>query len=105
MFGPNDQSPFYFNDPILPAFLDDLSIQTDRTHKIFYGPRIRLKTIGCKNEWINNLASIDHMIQECFDISVITAAYNHGSPHPGPDFDGYENHTGFFFVPTPSTVI
>ncbi len=91
MFGPNDQSPFYFNDTILPTFLDDLRIQTNRIQKAFNGPRIRLKTKGCENEWINNLASIDHLIQECFDVSVIAVAHNLGNPQPGPDFDCGEN--------------
>ncbi len=90
MSGPNDQSTFYINDTILPAFLDNLSIQTNIVQKVFCGPRIRLKSIGCENEWIYYSASIDHLIQECFNISVIAAAYNLGNPHPGPDFDCYK---------------
>ncbi len=74
MSGPNDQSTFYIDDTILPAFLDDLRIQTDRVQKVFCSQRIRLKTIGCENKWINNPARIDHLIQESFDISIIAAA-------------------------------
>jgi len=88
--GPNDQSTFYIDDTILPAFLDDLRIQTNRVQKVFCGPRIGFKTIGGENEWVHNSTRIDNLIEECFDILVIAAAYNLGNPHPGPDLDCYE---------------
>ena len=44
--------------------------------KGFCGPRIGFETIGCEDEWIYNSARINHLIQECFNISVIAIAYN-----------------------------
>jgi len=103
LFGPNDQSTFYIDDTILPAFLDNLRIQTNMVQKVFCSPRIRLKTICCENEWINNPTRIDHLIQECFNISIIAAAYNLGNPYPGPDFDCYEYPNRLLLRPSECT--
>jgi hypothetical protein len=83
----------------LPAFLDDLRIQTYRIQKALSGPRIGIETIGCEDERIYYSASIDHLIQECFDVSIIAVACNLGNLQPGSDFDCSENPHRLLFCP------
>ena len=85
------QSPIDSDHPILPALLDDLTVNAHTGEEPLHCPLIHLETVGCEQETAFTTPSLQGVENHSPDVSEVAAANHCRDPKSGPHFQGRKN--------------